>query len=503
MRALILAVVLALSAGVAHADSVRPNAAQQEDARPIIAQAYAQAQSGDTAGIIATLSPLVHSAAFPQLSDEQRFVAEVLLGGALSDNNRGAEALPLLQQATDFSGADGDVWTMRLWAGYAANDFPDVATCIETLGQRFPDKLNEISLKGMSFIMMGVQDAPNHDALALRVLSVTHDHWRPADPFVRHFQYSQLTRLLLDAGQIQRARQVAAEIDAPGSLVFMMIDRRFDPVLPNRLDAAGLRALYERDLARELALTVSNPDLLEGVNNVIDTLIELNRADEALRLADAAIARATGGDPKTHYTDQDDNLNWTYNHRARALRLLGRYDDAIAAMRAGAERGEDGGVNVSQQINLGEFLIAAGHNDEAAQAMNAVSDTNVSKYGWMNAQFVRACARHRAGQEAEAQAALTAMRARAEDARVVMIAGEMCFGNLDEAARFLIERLNDPKERTSALVDAQRYITASNRSAFDREDDERWSALVARPDVQAAIAQYGRILDLPTVREPF
>ena len=139
MRALILAVVLALSAGVAHADSVRPNAAQQEDARPIIAQAYAQAQSGDTAGIIATLSPLVHSAAFPQLSDEQRFVAEVLLGGALSDNNRGAEALPLLQQATDFSGADGDVWTMRLWAGYAANDFPDVATCIERVRAERPD----------------------------------------------------------------------------------------------------------------------------------------------------------------------------------------------------------------------------------------------------------------------------------------------------------------------------------------------------------------------------
>ena len=63
---------------------------------------------------------------------------------------------------------------------------------------------------------------------------------------------------------------------------------------------------------------------------------------------------------------------------------------------------------------------------------------------------------------------------------------------LDRAAKLLLERLRDRKQRTQALVDVQTYA-APLRTPRQVTYESRWDAVIARPDVRAAIQRVGRI----------
>jgi hypothetical protein len=62
---------------------------------------------------------------------------------------------------------------------------------------------------------------------------------------------------------------------------------------------------------------------------------------------------------------------------------------------------------------------------------------------------------------------------------------------LDEAAKLLITRLRDPALRSDALVDAQEFLKPVPTPA-NLVLHERRHALLARKDVRAVVAKYGR-----------
>jgi hypothetical protein len=68
---------------------------------------------------------------------------------------------------------------------------------------------------------------------------------------------------------------------------------------------------------------------------------------------------------------------------------------------------------------------------------------------------------------------------------------------MDGAARIVIELLNDPERRLGALAWAQtRKLPPAPPGPRPNSEDRR-QALVARPDVRAAIDKVGRIEDAP------
>jgi hypothetical protein len=75
----------------------------------------------------------------------------------------------------------------------------------------------------------------------------------------------------------------------------------------------------------------------------------------------------------------------------------------------------------------------------------------------------------------------------------------LCAGDQDGAAARMIARLDDPESRADALVELQDYLPPAHPTAFRRAADARRAALKARPDVQAAVNRWGRILSWPTL----
>lgn len=470
-----------------------------EQFRAVLQDSIRRAQSNDAPGVVAELRPLVGAPGYESLPEPFQIAGYILMGSGYYDLRQLPEAWDAFKHATTFPQADGDAWRFRFLAASELHEWDDAVSSTDVLAHRFPSTLESITNDYVGEVSAMMRNAPNRDALLLRFFSALHDaHYHASDPLVDNsYRWTELTRLLLGNGQIERARQVAAEVTDPEELVAMMVDLRFDPVMPSASRSVSLVPLFETDLARKRAIVQTHPDLLEYLNDLIWSLERLDRNQEALSLADAALARASTGKA---FDDQNDNLNWTHNDRSYALLALGRNEEAIREMAGGARQLEHGSANVSQLINLAEMQMRVGHNAEAVGTLATLDEHLVSGYGWMNAHYVLACAHHRAGEEEAAQRELMAMRVRSADSKTIMLGTELCFGNMDAAARLYIADLADPGERGTSLMMMQTFVTPRVQTDLDRNLQAAFDALRARPDVAAAFRQYGRILSLPIRR---
>ncbi|RYD43369.1 MAG: hypothetical protein EOP85_10235 [Verrucomicrobiaceae bacterium] len=95
--------------------------------------------------------------------------------------------------------------------------------------------------------------------------------------------------------------------------------------MPASFDA---RAATERQIARFREIAVTHSGAIGPQLNVARNLVLLGKLDEALATLDD-IQLGKAGNPS--YVDQDDQLNWWWDQRARIYALLGRYDDAADA----------------------------------------------------------------------------------------------------------------------------------------------------------------------------
>lgn len=499
LRSLVLSASMAL--GLAFLASATPTLTdldpEAQHFRSVLQGAIQHAESNQPQSVVDDLRPVVGAPGYDSLPSRYQFAGYLMLGGAYYDLHQLPQSWDALKHATSFPEADGQAWRLRFFAAAELHELEDVVACVEALGQHFPATLQGIDPDVIGQIQRMIRSAPTSDVLLMRFYNSLHDaQYRATDPTVDNsYRWMDLARLLLDNGQADRARQVASEVTNADEILAMAVDHRFDGIVADR--SSSFAQLYENELARKRAIIRTNPDRLEHLNDLIWLLEQLDRNDEALTLADSAIARSSTSQP---FSDQNDYLNWTHNARSYALLALGRNDEAIAEMRIGAHEQEHGQANVSQLINLAEMQMRVGHNSDAIATLGALDDHHVSGYGWMNAHYVLACAHHRAGEQEAAQREIAAMRARTADSTTIMIGTEICFGNSDEAAHLYLADLANPEERGVSLMMMQTFITHHVQTEADRDFQRGFDTLRARSDVSAAIGRYGRLLSLPIRR---
>jgi hypothetical protein len=213
---------------------------------------------------------------------------------------------------------------------------------------------------------------------------------------------------------------------------------------------------------------------------------------------DAAIAKAKPVDGSVAPFNDMDELNWTYNQRALALRSLGRIDEAIAEMKAGAARPENGELNVSQQLNLAEIEEEAGRPADAMAVIAGADGWFLSGFGKMDYEGVRACASAQLNDHADLDAALRYMQDHKSDAPGWYFKALVCAGDLRAAAKIAIELLHDPDSRASVLKSFQEQPTTATLSPPLRAYDHMVQQIYQLPDVKAAADAVGHHLTMPS-----
>ena len=215
----------------------------------------------------------------------------------------------------------------------------------------------------------------------------------------------------------------------------------------------------------------------------------LGRDEEALSVLEAV---RPDGPQGGKFTDLDMWGSAWWDYYSSAFADLGRYDDAIAAMRQGAAVQENGTPNVSQKLDLAELQMTHGHYADALTTLasfDAKPDT-VSPFGMMVFIYNRGCARFRTGDLAGAKIDHDYAVAHERDLPANLEDMLLCMGDIDGAATEMIHRLDDPDLRVDALLALSDFDTPAYPNLSDPADANR-GKLKLRADVRAAIERAG------------
>lgn len=297
-----------------------------------------------------------------------------------------------------------------------------------------------------------------------------------------------LAGLLLARGDTEKAARVIDELDKPGDLVDVRADNRFASLVDTQPARYDVTAAVRKRVERMRALQARKPRSLEALIALATAHKDAGQPAVAVAMLEGALARV--GVPGA-FDDQEQFVNWLHDERSRVLWRLGRRDESLVELQKGMAVPEHGSANVNQLINLAQRYAVMNRPDLALNTLDRL-DADLSPYGRMAAQLARLAAADELGDEAAIRTSLDFMRGHAPDAPHILREGLVLAGLLDEAAQVFIGELDDPMFRSAALHEVQKFDDVPLGLA-----PARWLSyskqLLARADVKAAIARYGRI----------
>lgn len=432
------------------------------------------------------LRALVADPDFKMLTGAQRSLSHLMLGICAK-----SDMLEPTRRATAEPEAPALTWAYRFMSELAHDNYAEAVTALETASQRSADgTLPPIDDEYIFFAVRHVRDDAQQYRRVLAALDTM--KWQPSSPFESADAYRlDYAAMLLDEGDIAKARQLASDIQSARAVIKLRLDKRFDPITsqsPTQFDPV---AAAKSDLAvHQSALRNMGPDA-DGFIAVAGDLRLLGRSEEAAQLLEAPLR--TPGPIKA--STGEDKRQWVMNDRAQALFESGRFDEAVALMRDAAKLSERNTPNVSQTINLSGLLNATGRHEEALATLKAFDEgRDASPYGLMWVATERACARLLSGKAALAQADLEFTRLHAKDNAMARAKVLLCAGDVNGAAAHYVERLKDPTGRSEALLELSRFKDG-RRPPVHEILAQRLEAVRSRPEVISAVASAGRTMD--------
>lgn len=431
----------------------------------------------------------IGSVGFSGLSANEQHAVLSAGGRVAFQQGANEKAQRLATRATGFEVANGGDWHIRLYAGYAIQDYADNARCLATIATRWPQTLGQITTSAIGLIVNS-QDEPATQATYFELLdSLFAARWTDSGFEPNEFWF-EFARLLLARNDVDKAATVVARIESARVVLAMRIDRRFDRLARANPQAFDVDRVAAKQLARARDRVDAAPDRLQPVMYLQNLLIGHTNFEEALAIGNEVIARVKERDGAVVYTDFAEYYSWILDCRSRALRGLGRWDEAVEQQRQAARRPEGGRMNVSQALNLGAFLASL---DRSAEALEAVSELgSVSPYGRMVLETIRLAATLGHADQKDAELHLAYLREHRADAISAYQEGLLDMGRLDAAADLLVERLRSETWRNDALVEMQEYLEVK-QAPRARARNARWRMVIERPRVQAELAKVGRV----------
>jgi tetratricopeptide (TPR) repeat protein len=486
---------IAVAAKKADAEQVKPSELSVINA--ILRQGRAKAEKGDWAGAKESYQSVVNNPVFPKLTPELRHFAYYVLAMAELYNDEPQPAYEHMVAAAQVAPKemDGSSWLFYAKVALEADKFEDGGNAAVRAVTQFPDEIKKIE-SWRIFSVANELEKINGDRVpyqkfleGLRALNyVPRDEFATAESL-----WFDLFTIYADRGQDEKAQAIADGLTESFAVMRRQVDKRYVRFTLTGDDA--YTKAVEGDIAVARATAARHPDKLEGVHALASKLTNFNRLPDSLRLIDEALAKvAAAPKDKPAFADLKEYHAWALGERSSVLMLMGRHDDALAAQTLARDIAATADKDtISHKINLGELFNDLGRPTDALNEVKDVDIKKTSRYGVMAAEGVRACAHAQLGDKAGLAKALDFMRAHAEDGETVLQNALLCANEADEAAKRLIARLDDPIKRGPALAKVQTYLPKPQPTSWQKASDSRFSALLARPDVKAAIARYGVI----------
>ncbi len=421
-----------------------------------------------------------------RIEEQRQTLAHAAYVAAISGD--GAAGHQRIVRAIELGHEQPDAWHLRLALEADHSDKTAAATSLLHLVRKWPAMIHELdnTLVARTALQAPLEAETSREL----IVAIVSSGWNNHGLGTSSLQY-RLALMHLDRGDRDAVRRVLPELgDNPESVILIRSDIRLDGLYDRDDEAFDVLKAANRQLARlQVAANKQTDDLMIRVY-LSHALLTLGRHEEAITLANEVednLQRSTSRKPA--YRDAHE-ANWIFNYRAVALRRLGRLDEAQADLSRGAAMNEHGIANVSQVLNLGQFLCSRGLPSEARAAIDVAG--TMSGYGRLVQMKVQHCAAIQQEDRVAAEQAVTYLRDNRDETPGPWIDALIRENRLDEAARALAEALADTSIRSEMLLDMQQYIAVEPLpgAATLRVN---WQQLLERDDVRQAIARVGRI----------
>lgn len=485
----VVPLVLALLAGDAAAAVTAPDALRQE-----IRQAATAAQQGQLEDAAARLRAVVSSEEFAVLGAAEQHVALGLFAALALDLDDPLTALEYYALSTRYPQADDDDWAGRFSAAYWAENWTDAARSLVVLAGHWPQRLSQFDERAIMAAFAALDPATDHAARVELAGALFDASWVLEDGIEPSHIWRWLAVDLSTRGQQERAQTVVRRITSPEMLLSLRVDHRYAAIVAAAPEQFDIDRASAAARAQTAAIVRARPRSLRALTDHTYDLLSAGQNDAVLELAGDALARIDAAGPDAPpFDDVARYRPWIMNNRAIALSRLGRRDEALAQLEQARTLDEDGGTNVSQTINLAGEYLDDGRAREALALLGQIDWTRggMSSYGKMQMQSVRHGALLALGEVAEAERTLQYLRDHQSDDVRAYQRALVRANDVEAAATLLVARLENAEQRNDALLDVQDGLELP-KTAVQQEYERRWQALLARPDVEAAIARVGR-----------
>jgi tetratricopeptide (TPR) repeat protein len=445
---------------------------------------------GDMAAAKTAVLAALDDPSFAASDETSRHLTLALATQVMLQTKNPVKAQQYAIRATQMPQQTLDDWRNRLRAAFGLQDPRDEAQCVTAILRGWGADPSVLSTETI-YSVANNTNLPELSDVRLEMLETLYQRrWRAADGGTASSLWRELSRMLLEAKEPDRAAQVAILIDEPDDIIAMRADARFQAVLKlDYVQSSAQRAAQARVKALQEEVR-QHPQSLRAVEYLMIAMIRIRMDVEVLSLAaDVERRIQESGAGSAAYEDFAGSYRWILNVRARALRHMGRYDEAVAALRQATQLPEQTST-VDQSINLADLLCELDRPEEALAALPSV--TKVNPYGRMQIETVRlSAAIERGNIEGEAQALAYLREHRADSPRTLQRA-LLRAGALDEAEQWLLQRLNDPIYRSPALLEMQHYFEPP-RPPRAAQWHSLSAALRERPAIRAVVSKVGRI----------
>jgi hypothetical protein len=302
---------------------------------------------------------------------------------------------------------------------------------------------------------------------------------------------------LLAKGDIAGAKRLVFTVQSTQSVLQMLVSSKWSSVRESGDPIERIaQAITASDEASERALR-ANPNDPEMLLGRAQFLRSVGKNAEALELL---LPKAND---LAWVKENDEDGFWVVNEAAYALVEAKREKDAVSLMNKLLSLGlEDNPELISMAINTVGIREDAGDAKGAADYAVTLATKYpdyASAYGDMWMWSGAACGHSAAGNKPAAQPWLAKLKAGEKDNPAALTRALLCADDIDGAAASVIRRLDgdDPDEMLIALQD---YSVGADLPANKKILEARVRQVVARTDVQAAIARHGRVLKVPLSR---
>lgn len=391
----------------------------------------------------------------------------------------------LYERSSQHRLAGSDDWMGRLNASWFIGDLDDAVNSLALIAEKWPEELEFVSEWAMESLLAHTRSYGAEKELML-LQALFNTNWQTDLGAEPTRMWLRLIELLAEKDAIKSALTVSSRLRDPLAVVTMLSEKRFAPIIAAAPDWFSVEEAMDAGIIEARLAVEANPHLLAPAIDLSEALLRAGRHKEALLVVETHMARSA---LKSVIGDAlKDSMAETVRAlttKALALIALGRYEEAGVELELAANQALPND-RLEDFLAVAQIQACLGLPDAALTTLERVTGLADDS----RAYFVRFMAA-RAYSDANAQnLALSALMDRAGESPAEAQHALLLSGQIDAAADLLIRRLNDPQQRSNALLELQ-----GMREQVWPKAELDWRAqaepLISREDVRESVAAAG------------